>query len=213
MYQDNAMRSFTEYLTESKKVYEFKVKLAGDYKNAADAIKLALAPYKVESCSAGKRLPIAETHADFPNHKNTNVTIFDVCTAYPTNSATVRALIADKCRCTLESVKVRTPMEEAEIALNHANDEKSGEALLGKDYDASSEGQKLVGEKQKMSLLKSLTKDKRTLEQYTGVNDAILAKSLPTSESAATDGNKINSKSPVGSTKVKKPTAKTVGVK
>ncbi len=213
MYQDKTMRSFTEYLMESKKVYEFKVKLAGDYKNAAEAIKLALAPYKVESCSAGKRLPIAETHADFPNHKNTNVTIFDVCTAYPTNSATVRAAIAEKCRCTLESVKVRTPMEEAEIALNHANDEKSGEALLGKDYDSSSESQKLVGEKQKMSLLKQLTKDSKTLEQYTGVNDAILAKSMPKEESKSSDAAKINSKSPVGSVKTKKPTAKTVGVK
>lgn len=207
------MKSFTEYLTESKKVYEFKVKLAGDYEKAAEAIKLALAPYKVESCSAGKRLPIAETHADFPNHKNTNVTIFDVCTAYPTNSATVRALIADKCRCTLESVKVRTPMEEAEIALNHAHDEKSGEALLGKDYDSAAEGQKLVGEKQKMSLLKSLTKDRKTLEQYSGVNDAILAKSSPKGEAGSADVAKINSKSPVGSSKVKKPTAKTVGVK
>ena len=207
------MRSFKEYLMESKKTYEFKVKLAGDYEKAADAIKLALAPYKVESVSAGKRLPIAETHADFPNHRNTNVTIFDVVTAYPTNTATVRAAIAEKCKCTLESVKVRTPMEEAEIALNHANDEKSGEALLGKDYDAASEGQKLVGEKQKMSLLKELTKEKRTLEQYTGVNDAILAKSAPKEESKATDGQKINTKSPVGSRAVKKPTAKTVGVK
>ncbi len=207
------MRSFTEYLMESKKVYEYKVKLAGDYKNAAEAIKLALAPYKVESCSAGKRLPIAETHSDFPNHKNVNVTIFDVCTAYPTNSATVRAAIAEKCRCSLDSVKVRTPMEEAEIALNHANDEKSGKAMLGADYEEKSEGQKLVGEKQKMSLLKELTKDKKTLEQYTGVNDAILAKSAPKGESSATDSTKINSKSPVGSSKVKKPTAKTVGVK
>ena len=66
------MKSFTEYLTESKKVYEFKVKLAGDYENAGEKIKSALAPYKVEKCSAGKRLPIAETHSDFPNVKNTN---------------------------------------------------------------------------------------------------------------------------------------------
>ena len=43
------MKSFTEYLMESKKVYEFKVKLAGDYEKAGDAIKLALAPYKVET--------------------------------------------------------------------------------------------------------------------------------------------------------------------
>jgi len=98
------------------------------------------------------------------------------------------------------------------LQLNHANDEKSGEALLSKDYEAQSEGQKLVGEKQKFNLLKELMKDKKTLEQYKGVNDAILASKTPT-ESAPVDSAKINTKSPVGSVKVKKPTAKTVGVK
>jgi hypothetical protein len=206
------MKSFNEYLTESKKVYEFKVKLAGDHQKAGEVIKSALAQYKVESCSAGKRLPIAETHADFPHITNTNVTIFDVCTSYPVTSQQVRALIAEKCRCPLSSVKVRNLAEDAEEMLNHANDEKSGEALLNKDYEADSSAQKLVGEKQKFNLLKELMKDKKTLEQYKGVNDAILASSTPT-ESAPTDSSKINTKSPVGSVKVKKPTAKTVGVK
>jgi len=206
------MKSFKEYLTESKKVYEFKVKLAGDYKKAGEMIKSALSQYKVESCSAGKRLPIAETHSDFPHVTNTNVTMFDVCTAYPVTSQQVRALIAEKCRCSMDSVKVRSLAEDAEDTLNHSNDEKSGESLLNKDYEAASEGQKLVGEKQKFNLLKELMKDKKTLEQYKGVNDAILASKMPT-ESASEDAPKINTKSPVGSVKVKKPTAKTVGVK
>jgi hypothetical protein len=206
------MKSFKEYLTEGKKVYEFKVKLAGDYQKAGETIKSALAQYKVESCSAGKRLPIAETHADFPHITNTNVTMFDVCTSYPVTSQQVRALIAEKCRCPLDSVRVRSLAEDAEDILNHAHDEKSGEALLGKEYETTSDGQKLVGEKRKFNLLKELTKDKKTLEQYKGVNDAILASSNPT-ESAPMDSAKINTKSPVGSVKVKKPTAKTVGVK
>jgi len=206
------MKSFKEYLTESKKVYEFKVKLAGDYKKAGEMIKTALAQYKVESCSAGKRLPIAETHADFPHIANTNVTMFDVCTAYPVTSQQVRALIAEKCRCPIDSVRVRNLAEAAEDELNHANDNKSGESLLNKEYETESAGQKLVGEKQKMSLIKELMKDKKTLEQYKGVNDALLASKAP-SESVAADTAKVNTKSPVGSTKVKKPTAKTVGVK
>ena len=206
------MKSFTEYLTESKKVYEFKIKLAGDYKKAGELIKSALSQYKVESCSAGKRLPIAETHADFPHITNTDVTIFDVCTSYPVTSQQVRALIAEKCRCPISSVKVRNLAEDAEDALNHANDEKSGEALLSKDYEADSAGQKLVGEKQKFNLLKELMKDKKTLEQYKGVNDALLASTMPT-ESAPADSSNINTKSPVGSVKAKKPTAKTVGAK
>lgn len=206
------MKSFNEYLTESKKVYEFKIKLAGDFKKGGEMIKSALAQYKVESCSAGKRLPIAETHSDFPHITNTNVTLFDVCTSYPVTSQQVRALVAEKCRCPIDSVKVRNLAETMEEELNHANDEKSGEALLSKDYETDSANQKLVGEKQKFNLLKELMKDKKTLEQYKGVNDAILASKMPT-ESAPTDSSKINTKSPVGSVKVKKPTAKTVGAK
>jgi hypothetical protein len=206
------MKSYKEYLTESKRVYEFKVKLAGDYEKAGELIKAALAQYKVESCSSGKRLPIAETHAEFPHVKNTNVTIFDVSTAYPVNSVQVRAAIAEKCRCPISSIVVRNLAEESEIEINHQYDEKSGQSLLSTEYEADSDNQKLVGEKQKFKLLKELTKDRKTLEQYKGVNDAILASSVP-SESTSTDSTKSNTKSAVGSTKVKKPTANNVGVK
>lgn len=211
MYQDYAMKTFKEYLTESKKVYEFKIKLAGDYEKASEAIKVALAPYKVEKCSAGKRLPIAETHVDFPSVKNSNVTIFDVCTAYPTNSQTVRALVAEKCGCSLEHVKVRTPMEEAEDLINHQHDKKTGESLLTKDYETNVEGQKVVGEKHAMNLLKELSKVKHGGEPVKGINDSLLADSVP-SEKYQAEKAKQNTKSPVGSQSMKKPTAKTVGV-
>ena len=61
------MKSFTEYLTESKKVYEFKIKVAGECpKDCASQVKKALAQYKVEKCSAGKSTPIQETQEEFP---------------------------------------------------------------------------------------------------------------------------------------------------
>lgn len=160
------MKSFKEYLTESKKVYEFKIKLAGDYdRGTADKIRKALSMYKCETCSNGKRLPIAETHSDFPELKNTNVTIFDVKLAYPTNSAQVAAAVSEALRCQGNAIKVRNMLEEDEYSLNHAFDEKSGDASLGKDYEASN-NQHLVGEKQKMSLLKDLAKTKHELKPY-----------------------------------------------
>lgn len=160
------MKSFKQYLTESKKVYEFKIKLAGDYdRSAADKIRKALAMYGCESCSNGKRLPIAETHSDFPEHKNTNVTIFDVKLAYPTTSAQVCAAVCDSLGCAGNSIKVRNILEDAEYTINHQFDNKSGEALLNKDYE-SSNNQDLVGEKQKMKLLKDLAKTKHELKPY-----------------------------------------------
>ena len=61
-------------------------------------------------------------------------------------------------------------------------------------------------------IIQTNNNNKKTLEQYKGVNDAILASSMPT-ESATADSSSINTKSPVGSVKAKKPTAKTVGAK
>ena len=206
------MKSFKEYLMESKKVYEFKVKIAGDHKDASKQLKQRLASLGVESVSAGKRLPIAEMHIDFPAHTNTNVTIFDVTLAYPATTAQVCAEVCGALNCNANAVVVRNLKEEAENEINHAHDKKSGEALLGKDHEAGG-AQDQVGEKQKMSLLKELSKNRAELTQYKGVNDEILAKSNPASKSEgpAAKAFKENSKSPVGSRKVTLPTAKSTG--
>jgi hypothetical protein len=206
------MKSYKEYLMESKKVYEFKIKIAGECpKDCSKHIKEALAEYKVESCSGGKSTPIASKQPDFPKLENVGATLFDVVLCYPTTSVQVREAIADKLKLAASRIRVRNSLEEEELERNHEYDEKSGESLLSKDYDSKTEGQDLVGEKHTMSLLKELGKTKKTLEQYKGVNDALLAKSEH-KESSSADQTKINTKSPVGSKSVKKPTAKTVGV-
>ena len=206
------MKSFKEYLTESKKVYEFKVKIAGDCpKDCTEKIKLALSQYQLESCSGGKRTPIQERQVDFPEHANVNVTVFEVCTCYPATSLQIKNSIAETLRMSGALIKVRNAMEERELAINNANAVKSGKSVLEADYEKE-DNQKLVGDKHTMSLLKELGKRKKTAEQYTGVNDAILAKKSP-SEKSAKNNTTINTKSPVGSRTVKLPTAKTVGEK
>jgi len=184
------MKSFKEYLTESKKVYEFKIKVAGDCpKDCANQIKSALSEYKVEKVSTGKSTPIQESQVDFPQHKNISVTVFDVSVCYPVTSVQVRALVSETAKLSLDCIKVRTNLEEAEVELNHAHDNLSGEALLGKDYDASN-NQDLVGEKKTMSLLKDLNKVKHAGTQVSGTNDEVLAKKLP-SEKAPKTNDKI----------------------
>jgi hypothetical protein len=162
-----AMKSFKEYLTEGKKVYEFKIKIAGDCpKDCSAKIKQALATYKVESCSGGKSLPIAEQYTDFPEQKNIPVTIFDVKLAYPATSQQVRASLSGNLNVAEGRIKVRNPLEEKELELNLEHGEKSGESLLTQDYDAGADGQKLVGETQKMKLLKDLAKNKYEPTEY-----------------------------------------------
>ena len=179
------MKSFKEYIIESKQPYEFKIKIAGDCpKDCPMLIKRALSKFQVESCSSGKSTPIQETQTEFPDQKNIGVTIFDVCTNYPATSAEVSALVAEHCGITAKCIKVRNLKEQEEEELNHANDEASGEALLEKPELEQVDGQQLVGDKHNMSLLKELNKNKKELTQYKGVNDKILAKKSPSEKAA-----------------------------
>ena len=192
------MKSFKEYLIESKQTYDFKIKIAGECpEKCAESIKAALSKYQVDSISKGTRTPIQETHFDFPEEKNVEVTTFEVCLNYPVNSTEVLSAVASVLNKTEATIRVRNPEEEAEMLLNHANDEASGEALLEKPELEEVDGQKLVGDKHTMSLLKELNKDKKALEQYKGVNDKILAKKVPAEKSAKATKASV-AKSPLG---------------
>ena len=176
------MKSFKEYYVESKKVYEFKVKIAGDQiKNAAEKIKVGLAPFKVENCSQGKSVPIQEFQADFPEHKNVGITMYDVSVSYPATKHQIRDTIAAHLGIGHSQVMVRSLAEEHEYDLNHKYDEISGEAVLNKhELEYEPGGQEMVGTKHAMSFLQELNKEKHAGEQYKGVNDKILASGAPT---------------------------------
>lgn len=193
------IKSFKQYLAESKKIYEFKIKLAGDFSTeTADLIKKALVKYNVESCSEPIRTPIQETITDFPDHKNINVTIFDVSVSYPVTNMQLQELLAEKLSLPLACIKVRNLIEQQEEILNNQFSEKSGESLLLKDYEKNKDGQKLVGEKHKIQLLKDLNKTKHNGTQYKGVNDKLLAKSCPSEKTEKQNTNDINTKSMLG---------------
>lgn len=206
------MKSFKEYLIESKQTYEFKIKVVGDQdQDAAEKIKSALERFNVESLSEGKRTPIQETQADFPTHKNVNVTIFDAVLAYPVTGLQIQNLVAEALNLSHSCIRVRTLKEQEEEEINHAHDEKSGKALLGTDYE-NADNQDMVGDKHVMSLLKELSKTKHQGEQYKGINDQILAKNPPSEKSTTVKVDKTVSKvSAVGSKTIDKPSVEDIG--
>jgi hypothetical protein len=173
------MKSFKDYLTENKKIYEFKVKIVGDCpKDCVAQIKTALAQFHVTGVSAGNRTPIQERHSDFPEHKNVQLTVFDVTTDYPANSVQIRERVATALGMTQSGVKVSTLGEEKEQDINHANDKRTNKAVGGTDYE-NSDNSDLVGAKYNMKFLQELGKEKHQGTQYKGVNDEILAASAP----------------------------------
>jgi hypothetical protein len=179
------MKSFTEYLKEEKeaKKYTFKVKVAGDLPdNCEDCMETALQKYQVCKFSKGKSTPIQASLLEFPNIKNSSMTIFEVELDYPTTSAVLSELLANCTGIARDCIRVRTPLEEANAAIEQENvvDEKTDrKALLSQDYGKEN-NQSLVGDKHVLSLLKDLTKSRKDTQptQYKGVNDVLLAKKL-----------------------------------
>lgn len=170
------MKSFKEYLTESKKVYEFRVKIVKNVpKDCVKQLKEALSEYDPASISEGNSAPISKHYHDFPEHKNVSMTVFDVVLNYPANTVQVQSAVAAKLGIPHNEVKVHSLAEERELAINHAHDEKSGKYIIGTDYE-SVDHQDLVGEEYKMKFLKDIQSMSRGLEEVSGVNDELFPK-------------------------------------
>ena len=184
---DITMSTFKEYLSESVKTYEFKIKIAGDLPEGFDkAMKTALMKYDCASISKGKRIPIQESPLDFPEMKNTHVTIFDVACRYPVTTQSLTEYLSDQLMIARGGIRVRNAREEEIIKDNLEGLNRIGtstEAILNKPYETES-AQDQVGDKKVLNFLKELGKISHKGDQVKGVNDAILAKSSPEEKNA-----------------------------
>jgi hypothetical protein len=132
------MKTFKEYLTESKKVYSFKVKVAGELpEKFQEGLKTRLGRCGVMKVEKLSSTPIQESPLDFPELKNMEVTIFEVICEYPVTSPEI---VADIKGMGLDEAcfRVRGSNEPSEQEQILANAEPTGEALLDEnDLDAA----------------------------------------------------------------------------
>lgn len=158
------MKSFNEYLTESKKTYEFKIKIAGDVDGEfKDKLKGAMERFSVVKMDNGKRLPIAERHLDFPQLENTNVTVFQVEVNYPTTTQVLENYVSQVCGCELNRIRVRTANQAAEHEEVKSKDKNSlDDTLLATEELGGESAQDKVGQKHISSFLKDLAADSKS---------------------------------------------------
>lgn len=177
-------KTFIEYLIESveKSTYSFVVKIAGDIPDhCEETMKQALSKYEVTLCEKVRTTPIQHILVDFPQLENAEVTVFNVDVSYPTTSLILQNYISEQTGLPIGNIKVRSIKEEQEAELNaihSADSDGSGKPLLLSDYEKE-KIPPLHGEKAISSFLKSLKNKQSTLTQYKGVNDQILAKTMP----------------------------------
>ena len=109
------MSTFQDYLTESTKSYDYKIKIAGDPKDIdKNALETALQKFDLASMSAGKSTPIMTLPLDFPRLSNESVTIFDVTTNYPESPRVMHEYLSDLLKIPMTHMVVRKPGEPTE---------------------------------------------------------------------------------------------------
>jgi hypothetical protein len=109
------MSTFSQYLTEATKSYDYKIKVAGMVADDfASKMESALAKFDVANMSAGKKTPIMTMPLDFPMLSNEEVTIYDVTTNYPASVREMKEYLSDILRIPATHIVVKKPGEPTE---------------------------------------------------------------------------------------------------
>jgi len=160
------MSTFKDYLTESTKSYDYKIKIAGEPKDIdKNALESALQKFDLASMSAGKSTPIMTVPLDFPRLSNESVTIFDVTTNYPESARTMQEYLSDILRIPATHIVVRKPGEPTEEYQNDMEVAKKSEYASKLQDIEMKDAPKVNAEdyhstKANMGLLKELLKDR-----------------------------------------------------
>jgi hypothetical protein len=182
------MSTFTQYLTEAAKSYDYKVKVAGmiadDFKNRMET---ALQKFELAKLSAGKKTPIQSLPLDFPALSNEEVTIFDVTTNYPCSVNVLKEYLADYMNVNASMIVVRKPGEPTEEYQDQMADAGKSDfanklASVEEKFEKHPvKGEDHFGDKHNMSLMKELLKTRdRNLGEIEKGTDNKTQKQVPT---------------------------------
>lgn len=131
------MKSFTEYLTESKKQYDFRIKIAGEMPaEKEDTMKRLLGRFTNENTLTGfkkSKTPIQALPLDFPQVKNCEVNIYEVTLDFPTTQYELTEYLATELGIGKHHLVVRSPFEPTEEYQN-VEPKREGALLDDPDY-------------------------------------------------------------------------------
>lgn len=128
------MKNFKDYLTESKKQYDFRIKIAGDFTTEQEqGLKTALERYSLANFKKSGKTPIQQLPLDFPQVKNCEVSIYEVVLDYPTTQFELTEYISNSCGINKSHLAVKRPNEPTE-EYQHQEPKREGALLNDPDY-------------------------------------------------------------------------------
>jgi len=189
------MKSFKEHLVESKRTYDFKVKIAGGFAPEQEAImKTLLDKYKVVEFKKTGKTPVQSLPLDFPKLTNTEVSIYEVTLDYPVASHELANYLGTGLKITEQSIVVRKPGEPSE-QYQEPQEKREGALLNDPDYKeaGSPKFEDYYGDKYNASLIKTLNDDLKAQHKARG-------QVIPQGDDGKTTNEVAqNNQSPVGS--------------
>lgn len=189
------MKTFKDYLTESKKVYDFKIKIAGEVESGYDDyLKTVLEKYSVASFKKTGKTPTQALPLDFPRVKNVEVSVYEVSLNYPTTTFELRELITSQCKLGTDHVVVRSPNEPTE-AYQQDQEQHKGALLQDSEYKESPsvDSKQYYGTEYNTSFVKALNDELKANRKERG-------EVIPAGDSGKTTNDVAqNNRSPVGS--------------
>ena len=156
------MKSLKDYLTESKKTWTFKVKVAGDLPEKFEStLKTVLAKWDI---SLGEKTitPVQKLPLDFPQLENKEVHIFEIIANYPVTAPEITSTLHEVAHLNPECFVVRGCCEPTESYQEPAEDGYIVKLTSELENPTGDIAQDMLGEKRILSLFKDLTSYKNT---------------------------------------------------
>ena len=128
------MKQFKDYLSESKKQFDFRVKIAGQFTTEQEAaMKSLLSKFAVSGFKKTATTPIQALPLDFPQVKNCEVNIYEVLLDYPTTQQELTEYLTTSLGVNKQNLVVRRPGEPSE-EYQTITEPREGALLNDPDY-------------------------------------------------------------------------------
>jgi hypothetical protein len=164
------MKSFKDYLTESKRTYDFKVKIAGPMTAECETnMKALLAKYQIVGFKKSATTPVQALPLDFPKLTNAEVSIYEVSLDYPVASHELQHYLGGGLKINEQSIVVRRPGEPSE-QYQEPGQPREGALLADSEYKESPnvDSNNYYGDKYNASLIKTLNDDLKAQHKARG---------------------------------------------
>lgn len=152
------MKQFKQYLYQSSKQYDFKIKVAGDLTAEQEkTMESLLNKFQVSRFKKIGKTPIQEMPLDFPKIKNAEVSIYEAVLDYPTTAWELHEYLSSNVGITKDSMVVRKPNEPLEM-YQEPHEKRTEPLLTDGEYKESPNAQfeEYYGDKYNSGFVKEL---------------------------------------------------------